>query len=104
MTDKINGNGYRPLDLTGTSRKQGVQEGQDATRAAGSGNQSTGDTVSLTRSALLLGRLEELVAGTPVVNSERVDAIRQALASGAYEVDAREVADKLVQSEKDLVR
>jgi len=102
MTDKINGQGHRPLDLTGTSRKSGVQEGQDATRATGSGNQSTGDTVSLTRSALLLGRLEELVAGTPVVNNERVDAIRQALTSGAYEVDAHTVADKLIQSENDL--
>jgi negative regulator of flagellin synthesis FlgM len=102
MTDKINGQGHQPLDLTGTSRKLGVQDGQDATRATGSGDRSTGDTVSFTRSALLLGRLEELVASTPVVSNERVDAIRQALASGAYEVDAHTVADKLLRSENDL--
>jgi negative regulator of flagellin synthesis FlgM len=102
MTDKIDGQGHRPLDLTGTSRKLGVQDGPDASRATSSGNQSAGDTVSFTRSALLLGRLEELVASTPVVSNERVDAIRQALASGAYEVDAHTVADKLIQSESDL--
>jgi flagellar biosynthesis anti-sigma factor FlgM len=80
-----------------------VQDGQAASRGAGADTQATGDTVNFTRSGLLLGRLEELVASTPVVSDERVDAIRQALASGAYEVDAHSLADKLLQFEKDLV-
>jgi len=101
MTEKIDGQGYRPLDTAGTSRKLSVQDGQAASRSAGA--QATGDTVNLTRSGVLLGRLEELVASTPVVSDERVDAIRQALASGAYEVDAQSVAGKLLQFEKDLV-
>lgn len=101
MTDKINGQGHRPLDLAGTSRKPGVADGQEATRNTGN-TPSTGDTVNLTRSGLLLGRLEELVASAPTVSNERVDAIRQALATGAYEVDAQSVANKILQFEKDL--
>lgn len=103
MADKINGQGYRPLDTTGTSRKPSVQDGQAASRSAGTGTQATGDTVNFTRSGLLLGRLEELVTNVPVVNEERVDAIRQALASGAYEIDARSLASKLLEFEKGLV-
>jgi len=80
-----------------------VQDGQAASRSASADAQAAGDTVNFTRSGLLLGRLEELVASTPVVSDERVDAIRQALASGAYEVDAQSLADKLLQFEKDLV-
>ena len=101
MTNKIDGQGYRPLDAAGTSKKLGVQDGNAASRDASA--QTTGDTVNLTRSGLLLGRLEELVASSPAVNNERVDAIRQALASGAYEVDAQSLASKILQFEKDLV-
>jgi len=102
MTDnKINGQGYRPVDTPGASTKLSVQDRKAASPSAGA--QATGDTVNLTRSGLLLGRLEELVASTPVVNEERVDAIRQAVESGAYEVDAQILADKLLQFERDLV-
>jgi len=101
MTNKIDGQGYRPLDATGASKKLGVQDGNAASRDANA--QATGDTVNLTRSGLLLGRLEELVASSPAVNNERVDAIRQALESGAYEVDAQSLASKILQFEKDLV-
>lgn len=103
MTDKINGQGYRPLDTAGTSRKLNVEDGSAASRGASTGTQATGDTVNFTRSGLLLGRLEELVTSTPVVNEERVEAIRQALASGSYEVDAQSLASKLLEFEKDLV-
>ena len=83
MSEKINGQGFRPLDLPSSSRKSGIDGAKDSGAATPRGADATGDTVSLTRSAVLLGRLEELVSNVPVVNSERVDAIRDALASGA---------------------
>ena len=102
MSEKINGQGFRPLDLPGSSRKAAVDGTRDSGAASRPGTDTTGETVSLTRSAVLLGRLEELISNVPVVNTERVDAIKDALASGAYEVDAQAVADRLIQLEREL--
>lgn len=102
MTDKINGQGFRSVDVASNARRLGdaaAKEGQ------GSSNPSAaqGEQVSLTRSAVLLGRLEEALASAPVVNDARVDAIRQAVDSGAYEIDAEAIADQIIRFEQDLV-
>ena len=102
MSEKINGQGFRPLDLASSPRKPEVDGPKGADAGSRRGTEVAGDTVNLTRSAVLLGRLEELVANVPVVSNERVDAIRQALTSGAYEIDAPTVADKLIRLEREL--
>lgn len=102
MTDKINGQGYRPVDVAGNARRLG---GAGANEGEGNSNPTaaTGEQVSLTRSAVLLGRLEEALASVPVVNDARVDAIRQAVDSGAYEIDAEAIADQIIRLEQDIV-
>lgn len=102
MTDKINGQGFRPVDVAGNARRLG---GAGAKEGDGASNPSAaaGEQVSLTRSAVLLGRLEEALASVPVVNDARVDAIRQAVDSGAYEIDAEAIADQITRFEQDLV-
>lgn len=102
MTDKINGQGYRPVDVAGNARRLG---GAGANEGEGSSNATaaTGEQVSLTRSAVLLGRLEEALASVPVVNDARVDAIRQAVDSGAYEIDAEAIADQIIRLEQEIV-
>jgi negative regulator of flagellin synthesis FlgM len=62
----------------------------------------TGDHVTLTTSARSLQKLSEAVAQTPVVNAEKVASVKQAVNGGTYQVDARRVADKMLQSEKGL--
>ena len=46
-------------------------------------------------------RLQEIgssLASTPVADSERVNAIRQAISSGTFKIDASKIADGLVDS------
>jgi negative regulator of flagellin synthesis FlgM len=62
----------------------------------------TGDHVTLTNSARSLQKIEEAVAKTPVVNAAKVASIKQAVQGGTYHVDARRVADKLLQFENGL--
>ena len=64
-----------------------------------SGASSTTDTVSLSDKAIKLGKLENTVVSTPVVDTQRVEQVRQAIKDGAYEVDPARVADKLMQFE-----
>ena len=67
-----------------------------------SGKSSTTDTVSLSDNAVQLGKLENTVVSTPVVDTQRVEQVKQAIKDGSYEVDPAKVADKLMQFESIL--
>ena len=102
MSNKIDNPGLRPLDISGgTRRPEGVTRGDRAT-TSGSNEASTGDTVNLTRSAVLLQKLEEALANSPVVDAARVSAIRDAISSGAYQIDAGVIADSIIQLNREL--
>jgi negative regulator of flagellin synthesis FlgM len=102
MTNKIDNQGFRPLDTSGgTRRSEGVSS--DSRPAASGGSQaSTGDTVNITRSGVLLQKLEETLASVPVVDAERVSAIRDAIKSGSYQIDAAAIADQIIRLDREL--
>ena len=105
MTEKINGQGLRPTDTAGTRRAEAAKPAsQGQSRAATTDSSaSTADTVSITNSGLLMSKLEELVQRAPVVDQERVAAIKDAIASGTYEIDDQRVADRLLKFERDVL-
>lgn len=102
MPEKISGTSFRPTEATGARRADAKPPG--GTAAPKSGSATTGDTVHLTRSALLMGKLEEAVSAASGVDTARVQAVQDALASGSYEVDAEAVADAMLRSEQELGR
>ena len=63
---------------------------------------SESDTVTLTQTAQRLHELEGALANEPVVNSQRVEAIKAAIQSGDYQIDPQRVADKLISFEEKL--
>jgi len=79
-----------------TDKPQGEASGASASTS------QTGDTVTLTDSARSLQKIEEAVAKAPVVNASKVAAVKQAVNSGNYQIDAGRVADKLLQFERGL--
>jgi negative regulator of flagellin synthesis FlgM len=60
------------------------------------------DTVELTSSAKLLERLEKTLASSPEINSERVEAVRTAIESGDYVIDAEKIAAALLRTDREL--
>ena len=60
------------------------------------------DKVTLTDIATRLQHLTESVRDLPVVDQNRVAEFRDALESGAYQMDEQEIADKLANFEKQL--
>ena len=104
MTEKINGQGLRPTDTAGTRRSEAAKPAasQGQSRAA-TADAASSDTVSITQSGLLMSKLEELVQRTPVVDQERVAAIKDAIASGTYEIDDQRIADRLLKFERDVL-
>ena len=104
MADKITGQGFTPVDVAGGTRRTNTAqtaEGQTS-QSAGGTSANTGDTVELTSSAVLLNRLEEIIANSPIVDQQRVDAIKQAISSGSYEINHQSIADQLIRLEREL--
>jgi negative regulator of flagellin synthesis FlgM len=105
VTDKISAySAAEPIAPVKGSNSNSVvaDKAQGEASAAGTPAAQTGDTVTLTDSARSLQKIEEAVARAPVVNASKVAAVKQAIHSGTYQVDAGRVAEKLLQFERGL--
>lgn len=103
---EIENNRIGPPPATGGNQGAPVEkqnsDNAGADRAQGDASTGGADRVSLTGTARQLQALENQVANQPVVDSQRVDAVRQAVASGTFNVDAERIADKVIDLEQAL--
>ena len=104
MSDKISGiSTTEPVAKPAGSSGNGVvadkSQGEGSASAAAA---QTGDHVTLTNSARSLQKIEEAVAKTPVVNANKVAAVKQSISSGSYTIDAGRIADKMLKYESGL--
>lgn len=105
MTDKIGAySTAEPLAPVKGSGSNGVvtDKSHGETSTASGSAPHTGDTLTLTDSARSLQKIEEAVAKAPVVDHEKVAAVKQAIGSGTYKIDANRVAGKLLKYERGL--
>jgi negative regulator of flagellin synthesis FlgM len=101
MSTKITGYGTPATVVTGSTRTGGVE------RVAGDAPQSStgapaGDSVTLTDSARTLQKLGEAIAASPVVDGNRVEAVKSQIAQNTYKVDSLKIAAKLLASDQEL--
>jgi negative regulator of flagellin synthesis FlgM len=87
-----------------TGNSSGVKRNDpQAGGGAGPGAPAGGaDQVSLTPTARILRDLETRIADLPEVDRDRVRDIKEAIASGRYEIDADRVAARLMDMERAL--
>ena len=64
---------------------------------------SASDSVEITSLSARLQQLEGVLAGVPVVDSAQVQAIKDAIRDGKFQVNSEVVADRLLSSVKELV-
>jgi negative regulator of flagellin synthesis FlgM len=105
VTDKISAfSTAEPVAPLKGSNSNGVvtDKSQGGTSAASAPAVQAGDTVTLTNSARSLQLIEAAVSNAPVVNTSKVAAVKQAIHSGTYQINAGQVADKLLQFEREL--
>lgn len=98
MTSKINGVGGGPPRLDGS--KPAAPARPDRSESATP--PAAADAVSLTDSAQLLVRLEKAIEDVPVIDRERVETIKAAIADGSYAVNAERVAAEVLRMESAL--
>ena len=73
-------------------------EGASPAKANGAGVQVGGDRVELSAGSQDVQKAQEILQQTPAVRAERVAALRQQIERGEYQIDSRQVADKMLVS------
>lgn len=96
---KINNPIGRPGAVPGT---QDVTTGKPVAQGSAPAR-ATGDRVDITSLSNQLQALESRLADVSVVDSARVDAIKQAIAEGRFNVDAEVVADRLIATVREYL-
>lgn len=66
------------------------------------GGSNTVDSVSLTDTAARLQNLETTIAELPVVDSQRVEDIRSAIANGEYDANPERIAEKMLRLDAEV--
>jgi flagellar biosynthesis anti-sigma factor FlgM len=105
MPDRINGQGFRPMDAGATRRTETAKQVEtEPTGASGPQSSASAEagTVKLTRSAVLLSRLADVVRNAPAADAGRVRAIKEKLASGSYRIDDQSIADQMIRMDREL--
>ena len=87
---RIDSNRPAATDLT-TDKTQGSPEGGGASATTGQKRDAfSADTVSL-------GALQAQALATPEVRQDRVQALRDAIRNGSYEIDPAKIADAMLR-------
>lgn len=84
--------------------------GEGAARASGKGKtntpapqQSSSTNVSLGSTAAQLHSMESSMASSPIVDAGKVAEIRQAISEGRFKVNSEVVADRLIETVRNLI-
>lgn len=100
MPTKIGGFDSGPGSVsTGRAVKRTGDAGKSS--ASGSAGASSGDS-HITDSARKLAELEQVVQALPAVDNSRVAEVSNSIQNGTYQINPERIADKLLQSDKDL--
>ena len=97
-----------PIEINGLpitvlkNPKDGPQINRDKANVTqeDTGKPASSDTVTLTGGAARLRDLGNSLSALPVTDTQRVDAVKQAIEDGNFKVDAGRVADKMIEFEK----
>lgn len=84
------------------SKQVGAEHKQQGSSSNTTGKPSVGDTVTLTSISQQLKGLEESIAELPVVDTQKVEAIKVAIDNGTFEIEPSQLATKMLAFESRL--
>jgi len=88
--------------INGTGRPTSIQKPKTASKSGGSGGAArsggAGERVEVSDAASLREKAQVMLADMPEVRLERIEEIRDALDSGKFSFDSREVATQIVRN------
>ncbi len=95
MTNDINGlNGANSYQTSLRNDKSNTDNSTDnPTSSSGSAEGS----VKISQQARQLNDIQQTLLDTPEVDQNKVEAIRQSIENGQYEIDSQAIADKIIE-------
>jgi len=76
-------------------------QSEKVTNTNSQANEKAKDSVDITAVAKEITKAFETSKSTPVINEERVNAVKKALDEGTYPINAEKIAAKMVQMERE---
>ncbi len=61
------------------------------------------DSVSLTDMSQRLKAMEQQIARLPIIDTQKVEQVKNAINSGTYEFNSERIAEKMIQFERDIL-
>lgn len=102
MSNQINpagaGAAHLPVTDIGAGNRRAVPTGQAPATAPGGGE----DSLALTRTAATLQKAVSALGQQPVVDAQRVQQVREAIASGQYQINPGRIASRVLGMERAL--
>ena len=105
MGIEIKGNSGRPAqEALEAAKSQAAAPAKNQPRAGGAARPSAGgsDQLQLSNQAAQLQALEAQIANLPIVDTQRVQDVQRTLATGSFQIEPAQVADKLLTFEVGL--
>jgi len=97
---KIEGNGIKTAAVNGVRQEDKGPSARADARGQGS---PTSSTVQLSTLSARMRDIENRLGETQVVNTARVEEIKQAMAEGRFKVNPEAVADRLIDTVRELI-
>ncbi|WP_456408043.1 flagellar biosynthesis anti-sigma factor FlgM [Thiolapillus sp.] len=97
MSIDINNLGNSQTPRSGDSAQIKGAANEAANAQQSTGKSSVGDTVSLSETAVRLGQISVTAESQPVVDTKRVEQVKQAILDGSYSVDPKRIAERMME-------
>jgi negative regulator of flagellin synthesis FlgM len=92
-------------NIAGVSvRSSSAGKAKASDKAAGAQPSNSGSTVTLSPLSSQLQALQAQISTTSAFDANKVDAIKQAIAEGQFQVNSGKIANELISSVKDLLQ
>ena len=98
----INSNALNPQKQTARQRSDSAAEGGTNKSGEAAQQPSNSTNVNLSRDAQSIKAAESALQEQPSVDDSRVESIRQALEDGSFQIDADELAQKMLNVDESI--
>ena len=99
MVNEINSLTHSSISTSGKKSERVETVSAENSQQAASQNEATKETIEISSQAQLLGKLEAQIKDLPEVDQSRVDALRDQINQGTYEIDSSSLAQRIIDLE-----
>lgn len=99
MVNEIHGGQQSTLKSLTNNQSAGRTDKENKSNDSQQPVKTGANEVTLTSTAAKLQKLESTIANQPAIDTQKVAAIKEAIASGTYQVDANRTAEKMAEFE-----